>query len=192
MGVKKTVKMDFENPSVLFVLEDILKGLIGGPFLFNPYFKTFGLKGDEKVLDFGCGGGVGAKCLAKLLNHGGHVTCIDVSRYWIKKARKRLGKCPNTECWSGDIRRLDIPDHSFDVISIMHVIHDIVPQERPDIIVALCRKLKKTGTLFLREPTRESHGIPVDEIHRLFQEAGLKETGYTLKKSEYMGIYRPA
>ena len=40
---------DFEHPSALFVLEDALKGLIGGPLLYYPYFKTFGLKGDEKV-----------------------------------------------------------------------------------------------------------------------------------------------
>ena len=44
-------EVDFENPSALFILEDMLKGLIGGPLLYNPYFKTFGLKGNEKVLD---------------------------------------------------------------------------------------------------------------------------------------------
>jgi len=192
MSEREYKEINFENPSKLFVIEDMLKGLIGGPFLFNPYFKTFGLKGNERVLDFGCGGGAGARCLAELLRNGGHVTCIDTSNYWIGKARKRLKKYPNTDCWAGDVRQSDIPDHSFDVISIMHVIHDITPQDRPGIVVALCRKLKETGTLFLREPTRESHGIPVAEIHNLFQKAGLKETGHTLKKSEYMGIYRSA
>lgn len=39
-------RVDFENPSVLFVLEDKPKGLIGGPLLYNSYFKTFGLKGN--------------------------------------------------------------------------------------------------------------------------------------------------
>ena len=52
---------DFEHPSTIFVLEDKLKGLLGGPLLYNPYFITFGLKGNERVLDFGCGGGAGSR-----------------------------------------------------------------------------------------------------------------------------------
>ena len=42
---------NFEHPSALFVLEDKLKGLLGGSLLYNPYFKTFGLKGNESVLE---------------------------------------------------------------------------------------------------------------------------------------------
>lgn len=181
---------DFERPSILFVLEDILKGLIGGPLLYNPYFKTFGLKGNERVLDFGCGGGAGSRCLANLLSKDGHLTCVDVSRHWIAKARKRLGKYSNVECKSGDIGELDISDSSFDVISAIHVIHDIAPQERQDIVKALSRKLKEGGLLFIREPTKKSHGMPVEEIRALLSDAGLKEIKHKETKSEYMGKYQ--
>lgn len=181
---------DFEHPSILFVLEDILKGLIGGPLLYNPYFKTFGLKGNERVLDFGCGGGAGSRCLANLLSKDGHLTCVDVSRHWIAKARKRLGKYSNVECKAGDIRELDISDSSFDVISAIHVIHDIAPQERQDIVKALSRKLKEGGLLFIREPTKKSHGMPVEEIRALLSDAGLKEIKHKETKSEYMGKYQ--
>jgi len=71
--------VDFENPSFLFVLEDMVKNLIGGKLFYNSYFKTFSLKGNEKVLDFGCGGGTGAKCLLTFLNEDGHLTCVDAS-----------------------------------------------------------------------------------------------------------------
>jgi len=74
-------QVDFENPSFLFVLEDMLKNLIGGMLFYNSYYKTFGLKGNEKVLDFGCGGGTGAKYLMKFLNKSGHLTCVDVAHY---------------------------------------------------------------------------------------------------------------
>lgn len=155
---------DFEHPSVLFVLEDKLKGLLGGPLLYNPYFKTFGLKGNERVLDFGCGGGAGSRCLANLISKRGHLTCVDVSSYWIGKTRKRLDKYSNVECKSGDIRELDIPDSSFDVISTIHVIHDIAPAERQDIVKTLSQKLKAGGLLFIRELVKKSHGMPVEEI----------------------------
>ena len=180
---------DFEHPSILFVLEDILKGLIGGILLYNPYFKTFGLRGNEKVLDFGCGGGAGSRCLANLLEENGHLTCVDVSLYWIKKARKRLKKYSNVECKSGDIRELDVSDSSFDVISTIHVIHDIAPAAREDVVKTLSRKLKVGGTLFIREPTRQSHGMPVKEIQALMSYAGLKEIEHKETKSEYMGKY---
>lgn len=118
---------DFEHPSTLFILEDKLKGLLGGHLLYNPYFKTFRLKGNERVLDLGCGGGAGSRCLANLLTKGGHLTCVDVSNYWIEKTRNRLKKYSNVECKSGDIRELDIQDSSFDIISAIHVVHDIAP-----------------------------------------------------------------
>ena len=181
---------DFEHPSTLFVLEDTLKGLVGGPLLYNPYFKTFALKGTERILDFGCGGGAGSRCLANLLSRGGYLTCVDVSSSWIAKARKRLEKYSNVECKSGDIRELDIPDSSFDIISTIHVIHDIFPAERRDIVKTLSEKLKAGGLFFIKEPVKKSHGMPVEEIRTLLAGAGLKEIKHKETKSEYMGKYQ--
>jgi len=183
---------DFEHPSTLFILEDKLKGLLGGPLLYNPYFKTFGLKGNESVLDFGCGGGAGSLCLARLLSKDGHLTCVDLSRHWIEKAGKRLAKYDNVECKSGDIRELDISDSSFDVISMIHVIHDIAPTERQSIVRILSQKLKGGGLLFIREPIKKSHGMPVEEIRALLSDAGLTEIEHKETKSEYIGKYQKA
>ena len=190
MDEYRFAQADFEHPSVLFVLEDSLKSLVGEPFMYNPYVKTFGLKGDERVLDFGCGGGVGSRCLANYLNKGGHLTCVDISGYWMKKARKRLNKYSNVECRSGDIRELGIPDSSFDVISTMHVIHDIAPADRQDVAKALSRSLRAGGSFFIREPIKESHGMPPEEIRSLLAAAGLRETSSRQTKSEYMGKYQ--
>jgi len=182
--------IDFEHPSFLFSLEDKLKGLLGGPLMYNRYFRTFGLTGNERVLDFGCGGGAGSRCLAKLLSKDGHLTCVDVSRYWIAKARKRLDKYSNVECKSGDIRKLDIPEDSFDVISVFHVLHDIAPEERQSITDRLAKLLNKDGKIFIREPIKESHGMPVQEIRALLSGAGLKELEHKESKSEYTGKYQ--
>ena len=190
MSSHNFTEYDLEHPSILFILEDKLKGLLGRPLLYNPYFITFGLKGNERVLDFGCGGGVGSRCLANLLGKGGHLTCVDVSQFWIAKARKRLDKYSNVECKSGDIRELDIPDSSFDVISTFHVIHDITPAERQDIIKTLSQKLKVGSLLFIRERIGKSHGMPVEEIRALLSDAGLNEIEYKETKSEYMDKYQ--
>lgn len=180
---------DFEHPSRLFILEDRLKGLLGGPLLYRPYFKTLGLKGNENVLDFGCGGGAGSRHLVNLLTTGGHLVCLDASSYWIARARSRLKKYSNAECQSGDIRVMDIPDSSFDVISTIHVIHDIAPAERQGIIQALSRKLKTGGFFFVKEPIKKSHGIPVEELGALLSGAGFKVVEHRETGAEYIGKY---
>ncbi len=185
-------QVDFEHPSALFVLEDILKGLLGGLFLYKPYFGTFGLRGDENVLDFGCGGGAGSQCLVKFLNNKGYLTCVDISNYWIKRAIKRLEKYHNVKCLVGNIKDLELPEYSFDAISIFYVIHDIAPTERQDTISLLCKKLKADGTIFVREPTKKSHGIPASEIRTLFSNGGLIETQCQESKSEYRGRFKSA
>lgn len=190
MSEYKFQQRDFEHPSFLFKAEDLLKNLIGCPLFYQPYYRTFGLKGDERVLDFGCGGGAGSRCLLKYLNGRGHLTCIDIANFWIEKAKKRLNKHPNAECIAGDIRKLDLPDSAFDVITTMHVIHDIPPVDRQAVVKALGRKLKKGGTLFIREPVIKSHGMPVEEIRALLLEAGLQETKYKNTKSEYKGTFQ--
>lgn len=182
-------QVDFDNPSLMFRFEDKLKSALGGRFLYNPYFRTFGLTGDEKVLDFGCGGGVGSKCILRFLNGKGHVTCVDVSSYWVERAEKRLTKYPNVDCIQGDIRKLNIPDSSFDIIYIIHVLHDIAPGERKSTVAALARKLKHGGRLFIREPIRKSHGMPVSEIRVLLSGVGLKEVEHQNHKSEYIGKF---
>ena len=151
---------------------------------------TIVVTGDESVLDFGCGGGVGSRCLSKFLNGQGHLTCVDISSFWIEKAAERLKKHPSVECKSGDIRELDIPEVAFDVISIFHVIHDIAPAERQSIVNALSRKLKANGALFIREPVKKSHGMPVEEIRTLLSNASLKEIEFKETKSEYMGKHQ--
>jgi ubiquinone/menaquinone biosynthesis C-methylase UbiE len=180
----------YDHPSTLFTLGEMLKGLFRGPFKYRPYFKTLGLKGNEKVLDFGCGGGIGSRSLLKFLNQQGHLTCVDASNFWIDKARKRLKKYSNVECLVGDIRELDIADSAFDIILILNVIHHIPPVDRQDTVKTLSRKLKEDGTIFVREPTKKSHGTPIDEILALFSEAGLKETAHKEVEWKYRGSFK--
>jgi ubiquinone/menaquinone biosynthesis C-methylase UbiE len=182
-------KVDFDHPSKLFLLEDIVKGYLGCLLLYNPYIKSFRLQGNENILDFGCGGGTGSKCLLKHLNEDGHLTCIDSSRYWINKAKKRLNKHSNVECLFGNIKELNIPDSSYDVITIMHVLHDIEPEDRQDTVNELSQKLKKHGSIFVREPIKKSHGMAVEEIQTIFTSANFQEVENEKNKKEFWGKF---
>ena len=191
IGNEQITTIDFEHPSRLFLFDDILKGLLGGPLFFNPFLgEQGGFRGDEQVIDFGCGGGPGTRCIAKQLTQGGKVLGIDVSSVMIKRAEKRLRKYANAEAIKGDVRTLGLEKGAFDVITIIYVIHDIVPKERASIIKALVDLLKPDGQIWILEPIKAGHGMSIEEIRLLMNLAGLEETEHSNKKSSYRGKFK--
>jgi ubiquinone/menaquinone biosynthesis C-methylase UbiE len=172
----------------LFRLDDKLKCFFGG-WYFKSFVKSFALMGNEYVLDFGSGGGIGARFVLKHLGENGHITCVDRSSYWISKARKRLKKFPNVTYALGDISRLEIPEKAYDVILARYVIHDIAPEERQRIMNALANKLKPGGAMYIWEPTKISHGMPAEEIRELVSRSGLQELSHEKTKSSYKGKF---
>jgi len=182
--------IDFNNPSALFRFEDRLKGLMGGPLYYAPYFRSRGgFQGDEQVLDFGCGGGVGTRSIAAELTQGGSVTGVDISTYFSERARKRVARYPDARILRGEITELDLPRQSFDLISIVHVIHDIPRAKRSVTVQALGALLKADGRLWIWEPTRASHGMPTEEIRRLMHEAGLREVSAEIEANAFKGVF---
>jgi ubiquinone/menaquinone biosynthesis C-methylase UbiE len=185
-------RIDFDNPPWPFVLEDKLKRLLGGLLIYGPYVRSLGLGSGGRVLDFGCGGATEALSLLEAVGHAGRVTCVDTSKYWIDKARKRLAGIPNAECLHGDIRRLELPDDSFDASIAIHVIHDIPPDIRADTVAAVVRKLKPRGAFFVWEPLKKSHGMAVDDLRRLLAEAGVHEISSETGKKSFKGKFEKA
>jgi ubiquinone/menaquinone biosynthesis C-methylase UbiE len=185
---EKFKQADFNNPSFLFRLDDKLKYFFGG-WYFKSFVNSFNLKGTEHVLDFGSGGGIGARFVLKHLGKNGHITCVDRSSFWLNKARRRLKKYPNVKFALGDISHLDIQREAFDVVVIRYVIHDVVPGDRQRIMNALADKLKSGGDLHIWEPTKISHGMPVEEIRKLLSQAGLQERSHETSKSSFKGQF---
>ena len=181
---------DFNNPSSLFRFEDGLKGLVGGPLYYAPYFRSRGgFRGDEEVLDFGCGGGVSTRSIAAELSRGGSVTGVDISSYFSERAKKRVANHANARILRGEIAELDLPRQSFDLISIIHVIHDIPRAKRSATAQALGALLKPDGRLWIWEPTRASHGMPAEEIRGLMNEAGLREVSAEIEGNAFKGVF---
>ena len=165
----------------------IMNGLLGP--LYGRYVDQMGLRGDERVLDYGSGSGAAARHLVKRLDAGGHLTCMDVSLRWQAVLRKVLRSCPQVEYRLGDVRTMGLWEGSFDVVLVHWMLHDVAPADRPSIVAELARLLRSRGRLFTREPTANKHGIAAAEVRALLAGAGLNETLGTEGRAPFIGAH---
>ncbi len=165
----------------------VMNGLLGP--LYGRYVDQMGLRGDERVLDYGAGCGAAARHLVRRLDAAGRLTCMDVSLRWQAVLRKVLRAWPEVEYRLGDVRTMELPEGSFDVVLVHWMLHDVAPADRPSIVAELARLLRPRGRLFTREPTASKHGIAAAEVRALLAEAGLVETLGTEGRAPVIGAY---
>ncbi|MGB2982821.1 MAG: class I SAM-dependent methyltransferase [Candidatus Bipolaricaulia bacterium] len=177
--------MSFESPTRLEKIAFRIEWNLSGP-LIAPYLKGLGLQGDETVLEVGCGGGAVTRHLARLLPHG-RVIGVDPSAYWVEHARGRLRRVRNVALFVGDVLSADISPESLDAALFHYVLHDIPAADRPTTLARIEELLKPGGRLFLREPTREAHGMRPDKIRGLLSSVGLREEQAHEKKAFLLG-----
>jgi ubiquinone/menaquinone biosynthesis C-methylase UbiE len=188
-------EMGAHEPSILEIWITLLVGhLLGGRF-YRPYVEGLGLRGDERVLDFGTGAGTPARYLAaRLPRAGGHLTCLDVSQRWQAVARRRLRRFDHVDFVLGDVRAASLEEASFDLVFIHFVLHEIPASERPGTVRRLSELLAGDGRLAIREPL---NFISRDEIRRLMAASGLvekagRQTEVRTQGQVYEGVYTKA
>ena len=158
--------------------------------LYRRYVDQMGLRGDERVLDYGSGSGAAARHLAKRLRAGGgRLTCMDVSARWQKVLRRVLRAYPDVEFRRGDVRTTGLPEAGFDVVLVHWMLHDVAPWDRPSIVAELARLLRPGGRLFSREPTGAKHGMPAAQAREVYAGVGLRESLAAEGKLPFIGAY---
>ena len=186
LRARKGAAMDFVSPPYTFVLVD---GIVA-PRLFGAIYRRFAasveLNGDEDVLEFGCGSGGIAERLAPRLPNGS-LTCVDISPPMVRIATRRLKRYDNVRCLVGRISELALAENAFDCIVIHNALHDVTESERPETAEILALTLRPGGTLYLREPTDPSHGMPPDSYRALLTAAGLTEARSSEKRVFILG-----
>lgn len=144
------------------------------------------LLGDERVLEMGCGGGQAARALLPRIPRG-HYTGVDVDPWWAARARRNLRRFPNVEVLLGDVRDLPLVLGSFDLALVHITLHDVEGADRAPIVERLAHLLRPGGRLFVKEPTREGHGMPAREVWDLAEAAGLREVRRRADHTVFLG-----
>jgi SAM-dependent methyltransferase len=131
---------------------------VGKLFVAERVLEVLAMRGDEAVLDVGCGRGLMLIRAARRL-HGGRAVGIDMWR-----SEDQLGNCPGatrrnaraegvialTELVTGDARHLPFKDSTFDVVISSLVLHNIDDKlERETAVREIARVLRSGGRVVL-------------------------------------------
>lgn len=180
--------MTYENPNILDVASEYVFGVLARPH-YHAAIERALLAPDDDVLEFGSGGGACSRLIADALGDGGSLTCLDINDYWLGKVEKRIGGRGNVHFLHQDVTKEPLSAGSFDLVFIHFVLHDIERSLRKPVVDALVRGLRPGGRVFVREPTKESHGMPIEEIRALMGGAGLRETYAGTDKKLFVGPF---
>jgi arsenite methyltransferase len=133
---------------------------VGKLLLRNRILNSIEWRGDEQVLDVGCGHGLMLLGAAKRLESG-HAVGVDIwsqvdqsdnSAEATMENARREGVAERVELKNGDARELPFPDNSFDVIVSSFAIHNISGSAgRESAIREIARVLKPEGQLALAD-----------------------------------------
>jgi arsenite methyltransferase len=190
-----------------FVIFSIIVGIICAVWTFLAAFWILGCKfgklrardiilsritwrGDEHVLDIGCGHGLLLMGAAKRLTTGraigidiwSQVDQLDNNSENTARNARLEGVADRVEIRDGDARKLDFPDAHFDVILSASALHNIRDKaERDHAIREIIRILKPGGQVAIYDMK------PVFEYHQIFLETGMEQP----QLSDWLRWYLP-
>ena len=107
----------------------------------------------QRVLEVGCGRGVGVEVLLDRLD-AEHVVAFDLDPAMIDKAARRLHRRPMVELSVGDACEIEQPDASIDTVAEFGVIHHVPDWRRA--LAEIVRVLRPGGLLLFEDVPRHT------------------------------------
>jgi ubiquinone/menaquinone biosynthesis C-methylase UbiE len=132
------------------------------------------VKPGNSVLDIGCGTGSQAIAVKRQVGANGSVHGIDASPEMIARARQKAARARLDVAFSeGSVETLPFPDHQFDVVLSIMMLHHLPRSLRPVCAREVQRVLKPGGHVMAVDFGRPTDGGRKGLIAHFHQHAGL-------------------
>lgn len=120
----------------------------------GPLLRKLGGRLDNaRVLDVGCGRGVGVQILLKQFA-AGQVYGLDLDPRQIRRARRRFAGKSGVVLAVGSVDKLPFPNEYFDAVFDFGMLHHVVDWQAG--VAEIQRVLKPSGLFFFEEVTRDA------------------------------------
>ena len=118
------------------------------------------LRGDETVLEVGCGTGTVAMMIARRLTERGRILGLDPSPEMLARAKEKLSRILSPALLiEGTGSRLPLPDASVDSLVLFLTLHEMAHGDRLEALREGLRVLKPGGHLLIGELHRPSSPV---------------------------------
>jgi trans-aconitate methyltransferase len=138
--------------------------------LADDFLPRIGLRGDERVLDVGCGDGAVTALVAALLPHGA-VVGVDRSPEMAALARREH---PELDVRIADVAALPFRE-AFDVVVSFTALHWVAEADQPTALAAMRRALVPGGRLALQFPGAGNAAALFATAHALLAEPAYRD-----------------
>ena len=126
-------------------------------------------RGDETVLDAGCGAGLYVPALTERLTSGGRIISADLSLGMLRDVAAK-SFAGDTNLLNANLLSIPLPNESCDVLLANHMLYHV--PDIPAAIAEIKRVLKPGGYLIAATNARDSMMQLVEEIKAAYQALG--------------------
>lgn len=157
----------FEPSNIEVKFTKVMTATIAKKYYMS-FLNNITIQENDSILDYCCGSGIVSKLVTNKFKYN-KLVYIDVSNKWLKATNKRVKSYNNVK--GKVIKSFSelVDENKFDVILVHFVIHDFPEEVREDVIKHIIMNLKEGGTLYIREPIGEDHGVNGEELVNLFK-----------------------
>lgn len=163
------------NPLVFNLQQKLCNNYENVKTEFSDYFKEESLN----ILDLGCSTGIAGQGICDISKH--KYIGIDITHEYIDFAKKQR---PGVDYRVMDGRNLAFPDHFFDIVMFVGVLHHMDNQTAEACLKEVRRTLKPTGFLLIAEPVFTPNSL----ISNLF--LSIDRGQYIRESSEYLHLVK--
>lgn len=140
-----------------FLMNNPVRGVVQRYYEAAVMERLGGLCEGKKVLEIGCGRGVGTEIIFERFG-ASEVHAFDLDPQMIEIARRRLAKYPpkKLRLFVGDVENIAAPDAGYDAVFDFGIIHHIPNWQ--NAIAEVSRVLRPGGRFFFEEVTAKALG----------------------------------